>query len=68
MIYFIVGDLERALAAANDSLNLRPNNRSSMFLKGNILGELGRTPEAEEIKANAALRSEVNWSERSSIR
>ncbi|MDA1089965.1 MAG: tetratricopeptide repeat protein [Proteobacteria bacterium] len=68
MVYFIAGDHERALSAANDSLRLQPQNRSSMFLKGNILGKMGRTAEAEEVKANAAFLSEGNWSEQSAIR
>ena len=68
MIYFIAGDLERALSAANDSLNLQPNNRSSMFLKGNILGKLGRAAEAEKVKEDAEFLSQGNWSERSALR
>jgi len=68
MVYFIGGAHEQALAAANVALRLQPQNRSSMFLKGNILGEMGRTAEAEEIKANAGFLSQGNWSERSAIR
>ena len=68
MVYYLAGDLARALPSVDTSLRLRPQNRSSLLLKGNILEGLGRAAEAEKLREQAEFLSEGNWSERSAVR
>lgn len=68
MVYYMTGDLGGALSAVDDSLRLRPENRSSLLLKGTILEGLGRHAEATAVRERAEFLPQGNWSERSAIR
>jgi len=55
---------QEALYSVNVSLQLAPNDRSSLLLKSEILSGLGRNTEALAIREEAEFLPEGNWSER----
>jgi len=60
---FLQGNSVAALYSVNQSLQLSPNNRSSLLLKSEILVSLGRNSEAAAIRENAKHLPEGDWAE-----
>lgn len=67
-VYFITGELDKALATVNESLNLDAQSRDSLLLKGEILSGLGQQQAANAIIEEAEFLPESNWSEASPVR
>ncbi len=67
MALYIVGDLQNALGAVDDALDLAPNTKDTLLLKSTILEGMGRTKEAQNIRGRAEFLPDGNWSERSAI-
>jgi tetratricopeptide (TPR) repeat protein len=63
MAYYMTGQDELALAAADNALRLNPEARSTLLVKSVILETLGYLDEARELKENAEFLPEGNWSE-----
>lgn len=63
MSLYVTDKDQWALNAVNESLQLKPDSRDSMHLKGLILNALGRNEEAEELLEDAEFLPEANWSE-----
>ena len=61
---YLKGQTQAALYSVDHSLQLAPNDRSSMMLKSEILANLGRNTEATIIREQAEFLPEGNWSER----
>jgi len=68
MANYIVGKHEQALENINSALNISPNNKNSLLLKGEIVAGLGMHEEARAITEQAEFLPEGNWSERFSVR
>lgn len=67
MAYFLVGQDTLALDSVDVALSLKPQDRSSMLLKAQILIALGRSEEAKAVREEAAFLPEGNWSETISV-
>jgi len=61
---YLQGQSQAALYSVEHSLQLAPNDRSSLMLKSEILSNLGRNTEASAIREQADFLPEGNWSER----
>ena len=61
---YLKGQSQAALYSVDHSLQLSPNDRSSLMLKSEILTNLGRITEAMAIREKAEFLPEGNWSER----
>lgn len=60
----LLGQSQAALHSVDNSLQLAPNDRSSLMLKSEILIGMGRKTEALAIREQAEFLPEGNWSER----
>lgn len=67
MVQYLSDREERALMVVEQGLKLRPDNRSSLLLKAQILDALGRRAEAKAVRDYAELLPESGWSERMPI-
>lgn len=68
MVYYITGKGPQALDAIGQSLQLKPEDRNALSLKGEILESIGRHAEARKARDDAELLPGGNWSEHMSIR
>lgn len=68
MVYYITGKVQRALLVVDDGLALRPDDRESLLLKGEILLSLGRRDEALAVRERAEFLPRADWSERLPVR
>lgn len=68
MVYYMTGDVQQALVVVDDALALRPDDRASLLLKGEILASLGRRDEALAVREYAEFLPRGNWSERLPVR
>ena len=67
MVYYLAGQDARALVVVDESLRLRPEDRNSLLLKGEILETLGRHPEARTVREEAEFLPDGNWSEQAPV-
>lgn len=63
MVYYLVDRLPQALAIAEESVRLAPENRNALLLKSKILESLGRHDEAKRASDAAEFLPAGNWSE-----
>jgi len=68
MVHHIQGNGKQALAAVDRSLQLNPDDRNALSLKGEILESLGRHAEARKARDDAELLPDGHWSEQMPIR
>ena len=63
MVFYLTEDDDLALYTINESLDLRPDQRSPMLLKAKILHALGRDAEAAKVQEYAEFLPKGDWSE-----
>lgn len=68
MVHLIKQHHDQALVAINNALQLNPKERESLFLKAQILRELGKQEMADKIQSEAEFLPEGNWSEQFSVK
>lgn len=67
MVYYITDQPQQALDAVERSLQLHPEDRNALLLKGTILESLGHPTAAQKAREDAELLPGGNWSEHMSI-
>jgi tetratricopeptide (TPR) repeat protein len=67
MTQHILGNYDQSLMNINKSLELLPNDKNALLLKGETLLKLGRREEAEAIMDRAEFLPEGGWQERFSL-
>lgn len=67
MSQYILGDHKTSLTNINNALELMPNDKNSLLLKGEILLKLGKSKEAEAILERAEFLPDGGWQERFSL-
>ncbi len=67
MTHHILGNYDQSLMSINKSLELLPNDKNALLLKGETLLKLGRREEAEAIMDRAEFLPEGGWQERFSL-
>ena len=67
MTYYILGSYEASLVNINKALELLPNDKNALLLKGETMLKLGRNEEAGLILDKAEFLPEGGWQERFSL-
>ncbi len=67
MTYYILNDLSKSLININKALELQPNDKNALLLKGETMLKLGMAKEAKIILDKAEFLPEGGWQERFSI-
>ena len=67
MSQYILGNYTNSLTNINKALELMPNDKNSLLLKGEIMIKLGRDKEAEAILERAEFLPDGGWQERFSL-
>jgi len=66
--YYLQGKFPLALSSVERSLTLKPDNRSSVLLKSEIVAAMGYQDEAEDLRKQAGLLPESGWSEQFTLK
>jgi tetratricopeptide (TPR) repeat protein len=67
MTLYILGDYQASFTNINKSLELMPNDKNALLLKGEVMLKLGMQKEAEAIIDRAEFLPEGGWQERFSL-
>ncbi len=67
MTLYILGDYQASFTNINKSLELMPNDKNALLLKGEVMLKLGMRKEAEAIIDRAEFLPEGGWQERFSL-
>ena len=67
MSQYILGNYANSLVNINKAIELMPNDKNSLLLKGEILLKLGKSKEAEAILERAEFLPDEGWQERFSL-